>query len=456
MPSNKYNFKLTDEMKNQLRLDVAGLKTAGMFAKGTPTSAKTIMEIAKQNEPSGMHFLTCCYIGPTHMSEILVSSGIKVDKMSLADQVYYAIAMEKMFGLSTKFKYDKENNQFIPEREAEAGKQYGDVFTFNEEDLELGVWDKICAFFGYTTDHAERVNFIKESLAEQEKALNGLNKDLVAGKRKEYLENNKDLYEKNKEVLQQAKDLEAVWNKEFFGENKVADYKFDNGKKISALSACIAMYKNEYGENICDKKPGEIDEGTKEKMAAVADKYLKLQKMKDGAKIDAFNISVTDIHMTNAISYKDGFEVDYDKNVPNLNELKNTKLKNQARMVNNYVILKMKAEMNNLFKGEKEYERNAQEKALTKVSIDVKMETKIYEDIRDRKYENIAKHIETLDGNRKLGIDTSYQMLIETAGYYNAVSKNELNDDINKNRDLLSQIENNNPELENDDGLSKN
>ena len=456
MPKNKYDFKLTDEMKTQLQLDVAGLKTAGMLTKGTPKSAKTIMEIAKQNEPSGMPFLTCCYIGPTHMAEILVSSGIGVDKMSLADQVYYAIAMEKMFGLSTKFKYDKENNQFIPEREAEAGKQYGDVFTFNEEDLELGVWDKICAFFGYTTDHAERVNFIKESLAEQEKALNGLNKDLVAGKRNEYLENNKDLYEKNKEVLQQAKDLEAVWNKEFFGENKVADYKFDNGKKISALSACIAMYKNEYGENICDKKPGEIDEGTKEKMAAVADKYLKLQKMKDGAKIDAFNISVTDIHMTNAISYKDGFEVDYDKNVPNLNELKNTKLKNQARMVNNYVILKMKAEMNNLFKGEKEYERNAQEKALTKVSIDVKMETKIYEDIRDRKYENIAKHIETLDGNRKLGIDTSYQMLIETAGYYNAVSKNELNADISKNRDLLSQIENNNPELENDDGLSRN
>ena len=186
-------------------------------------------------------------------------------------------------------------------------------------------------------------------------------------------------------------------------------------------------------------------------MAAVADKYLKLQKMKDGAKIDAFNISVTDIHMTNAISYKDGFEVDYDKNVPNLNELKNTKLKNQARMVNNYVILKMKAEMNNLFKGEKEYERNAKEKALTKVSIDVKMETKIYEDIRDRKYENIAKHIETLDGNRKLGIDTSYQMLIETAGYYNAVSKNELNADISKNRDLLNQIENNNPVLENED-----
>ena len=89
MPKNKYEFKLTDEMKTQLQLDVAGLKTAGMLTKGTPKSAKTIMEIAKQNEPSGIHFLACCYIGPTHMSEILVSSGIKVDKMSLADQVYY-------------------------------------------------------------------------------------------------------------------------------------------------------------------------------------------------------------------------------------------------------------------------------------------------------------------------------------------------------------------------------
>ena len=110
------------------------------------------------------------------------------------------------------------------------------------------------------------------------------------------------------------------------------------------MSACIAIYKKDYNENICDKNPRKIDTDTKRKMKAVAADYLRLQKMKEGMRVEAVNMSVADIHMTAAIGYKDKLEVDYDKKVTNLNEIKNSKLKDEARMVNNYVVLKMKAD----------------------------------------------------------------------------------------------------------------
>lgn len=463
MPKNKYDIALTEEMKAQLMQRVEDISVSGnnplFLTKEEDVniykSVDNFWKMAQQNEPTNLKLLDSCMIGPTSMSVILIKSGINVAEMPPEKQPYYAAALEEMFGLSTKFKYDKKKNQFVAEREIDKDRKYGDVFTFKEEDLELGVWDKICAFFGYTTDHAERVNFIKESLKEQKGVLNEANKVLVYDKKNKYVEKHKELYERNKAVLQQAKDIEAEWKDAFFSEGiDFKDYKFDNGKKISALSACIAIYKKDYNENICDKNPGEIDSDTKRKMVAVATKYLKLQKMKEGMRVEAVNMSVADIHMTAAIGYKDKLEVDYDKKVTNLNEIKNSKLKDEARMVNNYVVLKMKAEMSRLFKGVKDYEPTQQEKDLAKVSVDLQIETNLYEDIQNDKLENIKPYLEKMHKGVDLGKDPSYGELLDIASTFAEAKLEQVKGEIV----LAERVSNVNkdPELENDnEGLER-
>ena len=455
MPTPNYSFTLTEEMVNQLQTrvneitfgdDLFAYKAAGYF-----------QEMAEQNKPSKMHLLNCCMLGPTSMSMILVQAGIDVSEMSVDKQSYYAVALEEMFGLSTKFKYDKENNQFIAEREADADRKYGDAFTFREEDLELTTWDKICDFFWIETDHAKRVNFIKECLTIQKETMDETNRLYVSQKKRDYLENNKDLYNKNKEFVNNLEDVEAQWKNAFFGSlsNDAKNYKFDNGKQISALSACIAMYNKKYGENICDKNIEEIDEATMRKMKDVASEYLTYQKVKAKVGLGATNISVSDVKLLGAMGQPDKFEIDYDKNVPNINELKNSRLKDQARLQNNYVVLKMKAELANMHKDVKEYALSDQEKALIKESVKVKTEIKLYEDIEKGKYENIPKHLKTINGT-EYGVEVSYQKMLEDASVSNAVSKKELNAGMSKNNDLLQQLDNNEPKFENDEDLSMN
>ena len=65
-------------------------------------------------------------------------------------------------------------------------------------------------------------------------------------------------------------------------------------------------------------------------------------------------------------------------------------------MVNNYAVLKMKAEMSRLFKGVEDYEPTKQEKDLAKVSVDLQIENSIYEDIQNNKLENIGKYLKTI------------------------------------------------------------
>jgi hypothetical protein len=155
--------------------------------------------------------------------------------------------------------------------------------------------------------------------------------------------------------------------------------------------------------------------------------------------------------MTAAISYKDKLEVNYDKKVPNIKEIKNSKLKDEARMVNNYAVLKMKAEMSRLFKGVKEYEPTEQEKDLAKVSVDLQIETNLYEDIQNDKLENIKPYLEKMHKGVDLGKDPSYGELLDIASTFAEAKLEQVKGEI-----VLPErvsMEHNEPELNDGEGM---
>lgn len=432
MPKSIKEIQLTDEMKTKLRKRVAEISgSSRVDSLISQRAAERLVAMYDKKEGLNLNILDSCMLGPTNMTTILKNSGLLMRNMTLETQAYYAVAMEEMLGLSTKMIYDKEKNQYTAVREAEGSRLYGDAFTFNEEDLKLGTWDKICAFFGVETDHAKRVSFIKESLKTQEKMVDDANKQLVAPQRDKFLEDHKDLYKVNKDFIKDLKTVEADWKNAFFGQvvedpSTVEGYKFQAGRSISALSACIAMYKKEYGVNICEKNPSELSQEELDNMKAVAQRYMSYKEMQRESKNQALgSLPLGDFKMIEAIAYKDSFEVDYDKKVEGLESFPNEKLQNQARAMYNYPILLMKAEMTKVM--EKEiYAPTAAEQKLMKEVVSVRSEIKMYENIEKGNYDKIAKDMDRAYDHPNIDKNASYSELIGLANLFNEGKKVEM------------------------------
>jgi hypothetical protein len=109
----------------------------------------------------------------------------------------------------------------------------------------------------------------------------------------------------------------------------------------------------------------------------------------------------------------------------------------------------MKAEMSRLFKGVKEYEPTQQEKDLAKISVDLQIETSLYEDIQNDKLENIKPYLEKMYKGVDLGKDPSYSEMLDIASTFAEAKMTELKGEM----DLAQRVtmENNDPVLENED-----
>lgn len=210
---------------------------------------------SKMKDAEKKDLLGCLMVGPLTMSEFLKEMGVE-DLMEKYDHAKLAYAVHDQVGLvyqlkrvETKWDMDKKLRQVTYVNPQEQYKTDNSL----EQDPQYTLWDKFFDFLGYKTDHAKKVdlyNATMQSLKERKDELEyeankAINKDKVD-----------DLIERGKEgQAERVAKIKALnktakkWEKLFLGEQEKAPvYKFGSGKlKLSALSACMAMYTKKYG-----------------------------------------------------------------------------------------------------------------------------------------------------------------------------------------------------------------
>ena len=144
----------------------------------------------------------------------------------------------------------------------------------------MGIWDKICAAFGITTEHAKKVALAQESMKAVKESLDSFNKSLVVDKKNQFLKKHEEFGKQNEAVINEAKEIETGFKKLFFGEKYTEgkDYTFQGGKTISALSACIAMYHKSGSKDLANMSLEEINkpenEGLRKELREIGKEYM--------------------------------------------------------------------------------------------------------------------------------------------------------------------------------------
>lgn len=282
------NHKLTKEAIEQIRSvaqEIIQQDKDGKLSSFMQHNKKRMENLQKKNKEVDMELMHTCFCGPASMAALLAGTALQSDLVNGDDawQVYYALAMEEVLGTSTKMEYAKEENKFYaltPGKEDTNSK--GERAYDPDVNMELGFWDKLCALFGYTTDHAQKVAFAKESIKVQNQQLDGFNKAAVLSKKNEFMEKHKDFADHNKKVVMEFEKTENGFKELFFGDEIVPDYTFKTGQKMSALTACIGMYHKEgiKGKDIAKMTLEEINlpenQDLRDKLRAIGEEYKQL------------------------------------------------------------------------------------------------------------------------------------------------------------------------------------
>lgn len=282
------DYKLTKKAIEQIRSvaqEIIQQDKAGTLSSFMQDAKKKMEKLQKKNNEVGFSLMDTCFCGPANMSRLLTGTALQDELVKGDDawQVYYALAMEEVLGTSTKMEYDKEENKFFaftPGKENTNSK--GERAFDPDIDMELGFWDRLCALFGITTDHAQKVAFAKESIKTQNVQLDGFNKAVVLSKRNEFLQKHKAFADHNKKVVGEFEKTEKGFKELFFGDEKVSDYTFKTGQKMSALTACIGMYHKEpiKGKDIAKMTLEEINlpenKDLRDKLRAIGEEYKQL------------------------------------------------------------------------------------------------------------------------------------------------------------------------------------
>lgn len=258
-------MKLTDKQKEQIKR-LAKRYSNNRFDGGIKDRRDELYEdfyyIGKHGDYA--------FFGPFSATELL--SGVKSDEYIEDD--FYIMALEDLLGTSTRMVYNEEKKSYSAKT-----PNHGDKLVYDPKDVELGLWDKICAFFGIETDHAKKVAFAKKSIEVQKEKLDTFNKKAVS--RERYAIIGTGVHEKfrtqNEHLVQEAENIEKGFKELFFGKEEVEDYTFKNGGKLSALAACIAMYHQEGGKDLANMSLEEINKpenaGLRTRLKAIGAEY---------------------------------------------------------------------------------------------------------------------------------------------------------------------------------------
>lgn len=298
------------------------------------------------------HIYSSCYFGPFSAKEIIES--IPKEKQVDVDPLHYIMALEDELGESTRMSYDWEKKSV-----SVITPNHGDKLAYDPKDVELGLWDKICAFFGIETDHAKKVAFAKKSIEVQKEKVDSLNKIIVKKRKDDFVKEHAPFAKRNEAVLKEAEKTEDGLKKLIFGDDNVPNYEFKNGAKITALSACIAMYHQTGDKDIAKMSLEEINKDINLRMklreigaeykAIVSEKVLD-EKLKylDDFLFTSDKYSTRDKALLSRIATDKPFEIDWDKaerNVKDKNE------KKEMACAKSLAMLKVKAQVGRILGG---------------------------------------------------------------------------------------------------------
>ena len=453
-------MKLTDKQMKQIQDEINKINQIVIKREEDPQSFRRIKElraIREKNEEINMKLVDCCFFGPLSVKDLLKGTDYEIELQDRQCSLEIIIALENVLGKSTIMEYDKSKNIV----EAKTPKD-GYKLEYDPKDVELGLWDKICAFFGIKTDHAKKVEFAQKSIQAQKDKLDGFNRNAVKKKKDKFIENHKDFAKRNEAVLKDAEKTEKGFKKLFFGKEKVEDYKFKNGDTLTALSACIAMYHQEGGKDIAKmsleeinreenadlrKRLMEIGKEYKEKFIegkGIEDKF----KYLDDFLFTSSKYSEKDRALLERIATTREFEIDWNKAESNI---KATEQKKELAGAQSLAMLKTKAEIRK-FLGEKL--PNGQKSGFDKPNEKDMEHFNAYKDVREYKlfmdemskgnYGKANEHLGNIKG--LVGFDKKLENYNEFLDKVDSmVSQKELNAPTKENKGK------NEPQMEEDD-----
>ena len=419
---------------------------------------KELRALETKNKEANMKIEDSCFFGPISVKELLKGTELEVDLKDPYYRIQVIAALENVLGKSTTMEYDKSKNIVEPKTPKDGYK-----LDYDPKDVELGLWDKICAFFGIKTDHAKKVEFAQKSIQAQKDKLDGFNKNLVKIKKDKFIENHKDFAKRNEAVLKEAEKTEKGLKELFFGNEKVEDYKFKNGDTLTALSACIAMYHQEGGKDIAKMSLEEIkkDENAdlRKRLMEIGKEYK--EKFIEGKGIEekfkylddflftSDKYSSKDRALLDRIATTKKFEIDWNKAESNI---KGTEQKKELAGAQSLAMLKTKAEIRKVF-GEKL--PNGQKSGFDKPNEKDMEHFNAYKDVREYKlfmdemskgnYGKANEHLGQIKGLK--GFDKKPENYNEFLDKVDSmVSQKELNAPTKENKDM------NEPQME-DDGF---
>ena len=453
-------MKLTDKQMKQIQDEINKISQIVIKREEDPQSFRRIKElraIREKNEEIGMKLVDCCFFGPLSVKDLLKGTDYEIELQDRQCSLEIIIALENVLGKSTIMEYDKSKNIV----EAKTPKD-GYKLEYDPKDVELGLWDKICAFFGIKTDHAKKVEFAQKSIQAQKDKLDGFNRNAVKKKKDKFIENHKDFAKRNEAVLKDAEKTEKGFKKLFFGKEKVEDYKFKNGDTLTALSACIAMYHQEGGKDIAKMSLEEINReenaDLRKRLMEIGkeykEKFIEGKGIEDKFKyLDDFlftsdKYSSKDRALLDRIATTKKFEIDWNKAESNI---KATEQKKELAGAQSLAMLKTKAEIRK-FLGEKL--PNGQKSGFDKPNEKDMEHFNAYKDVREYKlfmdemskgnYGKANEHLGNIKG--LVGFDKKLENYNEFLDKVDSmVSQKELNAPTKENKGK------NEPQMEDDD-----
>lgn len=355
-------MKLTEKQIKDIAEEAARINSGLLHAKaGSPLDKrkKELTTIQNKNGKANMKLEDSCFFGPLSAAEMLEGTDLEEKLKDDTQKIYYIMALENVLGKSTTMEYDKNKNAVFANT-----PNHGDKLVYDPKDVELGLWDKICEFFGFTTEHAKKVEFAQKSIQAQKDKLAKFNKLLVKQKKDNFVEKHKDFAQRNEAVVNEAEKTENEFKKLFFGTEKVNSYKFKNGEKLSPVVACIAMYHQEGDKDIANMSLEEINkpenEPLRNRLREIGNEYKELVSDKSKgldeqiAHLDDFLItsdkfSTRDKGLLSRMATDKSFEIDWNKAEKNITDKEQQKEMAGAKA---FVMLKVKAQLRNLV-GEK-------------------------------------------------------------------------------------------------------
>lgn len=214
-------------------------------------------EEVKKIEAAGLTMEDCIQIGSKSMKEMLqdVEEYHEMSKEDKGLLITYFVA-------GASFLPNVERPAFCSMIPVRDGIQVKSLVTRElpgrMSSDELSLWDKFCNFIGFKTERYrrydesqaeyERVRQIREQEQQKtEEMKQQVMETLIEKKCSQLLKTNKTEFKNAAYMESLVQTQKKKWNKLFFKNEKLDDWEFEDGTKLTALEACMGILHGELG-----------------------------------------------------------------------------------------------------------------------------------------------------------------------------------------------------------------